>query len=74
MNMETVIQLDSYKKTRNLELIHDAQQAILMIDWNIDRRTMGLPDASTKSISELAELRTRHCEYIAELRKELESL
>jgi hypothetical protein len=72
--MENVIQFDSHKKTQIIEWINDAKRAIMMIDWNIDRRTMGLPDASTKTNAELAELRATHCAYIAELRKELESL
>ena len=70
----SVVQLYSYKKTQIIEWINDAQDAIKMIDWNIDRRTLGLPDASTKTISELAEFRATHCAYIEELRKELESL
>ena len=72
--MDNIVQLDSHRKTQLTKWVHDAERAIQMIDWNIDRKIAGLRSATTETIAEQAERRVQHCEHIAKLRKELEAL
>lgn len=64
--MDTVIQMDSYKKTRILREIAEIEECVEVIDHNL---TTGQYDNLQQST-----LRDCHISTIAELRKELESL
>jgi RNase H-fold protein (predicted Holliday junction resolvase) len=70
----SVVQLDSYKKTRIQKEIHDLNDCIAIIDWNIDQKVVGLPSGTKETIAEQAERREQHCNTIAELTKQLEAL
>jgi len=70
----SVTQLDSYKKTRILREIKDLEDCIQIIDYNIDCKVAGLKSGTKETIAQQAERRTKHCDTIAELRKELDAL
>jgi t-SNARE complex subunit (syntaxin) len=64
--VETLIQLDSYKKTRILREIAELEECIQVIEHNIETGRYDPLHQST--------LRDVHIQSIAELRKELDAL
>jgi hypothetical protein len=69
-----VIELDSYKKTRIQREIAELEECIQVIDWNIDQKIAGMASGTTETTLQQSERRSKHCDTIADLRKQLEAM
>jgi len=68
----SIVQLDSYKKTRIIRDIAELEECIQVIDGNIDQIAAGAP--KEYSYHQQMELKANHLKNISELRKQLGEL